>query len=118
MLGARRPLSADVAMGENGTASRASGRARRCRGSACSLVRRSAPALLAYVFLVLAARALTPEGYGQVGVLWGALYLAVVVMFRPLEQTTTRTIADRLARRERGSDGAALGHRHLCDRCL
>ena len=54
--------------------------------------------ILAYVFLVLAARALTPEAYGQVGVLWGSLYLAVVVLFRPLEQTTTRTIADRLTR--------------------
>jgi hypothetical protein len=33
-----------------------------------------------------------------VAVLWAALFLLVVVLFRPLEQTTSRAIADRLAR--------------------
>ncbi len=56
--------------------------------------------VLAYAYHVLAARSLGPEGYGLVAVLWAALFLAVVVLFRPLEQTTSRAFADRLARGE------------------
>jgi O-antigen/teichoic acid export membrane protein len=54
--------------------------------------------VLAYAFHVLAARALGPDAYGQVAVLWAAMFLVVVVAFRPLEQTTARAISDRLAR--------------------
>jgi O-antigen/teichoic acid export membrane protein len=59
-----------------------------------------ASGLLAYAFLVLAARTLGPERYGQIGVLWAGMFLAVVVLFRPLEQTSARAIADRRARGE------------------
>ncbi len=55
--------------------------------------------VLAYVFQVIAARALGPTAYGLVAVLWAAMFLLVVLLFRPLEQTTARAIADRLARR-------------------
>lgn len=54
--------------------------------------------LLAYAFNVFAARALGPDAYGQIAVLWGAMFLAAVVLFRPLEQTISRSMADRLAR--------------------
>ena len=54
--------------------------------------------VLAYAFHVLAARALGPDAYGQVAVLWAAMFLVVVVAFRPLEQTTARALSDRLAR--------------------
>lgn len=54
--------------------------------------------VLAYAYHVLAARVLGPEAYGLVAVLWAALFLLVVVLFRPLEQTTSRALADRLAR--------------------
>lgn len=56
--------------------------------------------VLAYGFHVLAARSLGVDVYGRVGVLWGALFLAVVVLFRPLEQTASRAIADRRTRDE------------------
>lgn len=59
-----------------------------------------ASGVLAYVFHVLAARTLTATDYGRVAILWAALYLLVVVLFRPLEQTTSRAIAARLARGE------------------
>jgi O-antigen/teichoic acid export membrane protein len=55
---------------------------------------------LTYVFQILAARALGPTGYGEIAVLWGALFLVTVVLFRPLEQTLSRSLADRLARGE------------------
>jgi O-antigen/teichoic acid export membrane protein len=64
-----------------------------------------ASGLLAYAYHVLAARALGPESYGLVAVLWAALFLLVVVLFRPLEQTTSRALADRLAR---GLDGRSV----------
>ncbi len=57
-----------------------------------------ASGVFAYAYHVLAARILGPEAYGLVAVLWAALFLLVVVLFRPLEQTTSRAIADRLAR--------------------
>jgi len=53
---------------------------------------------LAYAFHVLAARALGPHAYGQIAVLWAAMFLAAVVLFRPVEQTASRAIAERLAR--------------------
>ncbi len=57
-----------------------------------------AAGVLAYAFHILAARTLTQNEYGQIAVLWAALFLTVVVLFRPLEQTTARAVADRLAR--------------------
>jgi O-antigen/teichoic acid export membrane protein len=57
-----------------------------------------AAGLLTYAFLVLAARTLGPHAYGRVAALWGAIFIGAVVLFRPLEQTASRTIADRLAR--------------------
>src|SRR4051812_11431696 len=59
-----------------------------------------AAGLLIYAFHVLAARRLGPDAYGQVAVLWAALFLVVIVLFRPLEQTTSRETADRRARGE------------------
>jgi O-antigen/teichoic acid export membrane protein len=56
--------------------------------------------LLTYGFHVIAARSLGAEAYGQVAVLWAAMFIGAVVLFRPLEQTTSRAIADRLARGE------------------
>ena len=54
--------------------------------------------VLTYAFHVLAARTLGPSAYGQIAVLWGAIFLGAIVLFRPIEQTTSRSIADRLAR--------------------
>lgn len=80
-----------------------------------SLVRRKRPAVtgawllsgamlvsgvLAYGFHVLAARTLGPGAYGRIAALWAAVFLVAVVLFRPLEQTLARAIADRQARGE------------------
>ena len=56
-----------------------------------------ASGLLTYGFLVLAARSLGADAYGQVGVLWAAMFLVAIVAFRPLEQTTSQAIAQRVA---------------------
>jgi O-antigen/teichoic acid export membrane protein len=54
--------------------------------------------VLTYAFLVLAARTLGTRDYGRIGVLWGAMFIVAIVLFRPIEQTLSRTIADRRAR--------------------
>jgi O-antigen/teichoic acid export membrane protein len=59
-----------------------------------------AAGVLIYGFHVLAARTLGPDAYGQIAVMWAALFLTVIVLFRPLEQTTSRETANRLARGE------------------
>ena len=56
--------------------------------------------VLTYAFHIVAARTLGPAAYGQIAVLWGAMFLIAIVLFRPVEQTTSRAIADRLARGE------------------
>jgi O-antigen/teichoic acid export membrane protein len=53
---------------------------------------------LAYAFHVIAARTLGPHAYGQVAILWAAIFLVAIMLFRPLEQTASRAVADRLAR--------------------
>jgi O-antigen/teichoic acid export membrane protein len=60
--------------------------------------------LLAYAFNVLAARALGPEAFAAVGALWAGMFLVAVLLFRPLEQTVARTVADLVAR---GADARA-----------
>jgi O-antigen/teichoic acid export membrane protein len=59
-----------------------------------------ASGVLAYAFNVLAARALGPAAYGAVGALWGGMFLLAVLLFRPVEQTVSRTVADHVARGE------------------
>jgi O-antigen/teichoic acid export membrane protein len=59
-----------------------------------------ASGVLAYAFNVLAARALGPAAYGAIGALWGGMFLLAVLLFRPIEQTVSRAIADHVARGE------------------
>jgi O-antigen/teichoic acid export membrane protein len=56
--------------------------------------------ILTYLYHVLAARSLGTDAYGQIAILWGAIFLVAILLFRPLEQTASRAIADRLARGE------------------
>ena len=71
------------------------------RDAALMSVGTLASGILAYLFNVLAARALGPEGYGAIGALWGGMFLLAVLLFRPLEQTVSRTVSHHL---ERGED--------------
>jgi O-antigen/teichoic acid export membrane protein len=59
-----------------------------------------ASGVLTYAFHVLAARSLGPAAYGQIAVLWAAMFIAAIMIFRPLEQTMSRALADRRARGE------------------
>jgi O-antigen/teichoic acid export membrane protein len=49
---------------------------------------------LTYVFFALASHALDREDYGRVVVLWSVMFVAISVLFRPVEQLLSRTIAE------------------------
>jgi O-antigen/teichoic acid export membrane protein len=53
--------------------------------------------VLAYAFNAVAARTLGPDAYGPIAVLWAAMFLVAIVLFRPVEQTLSRAVAERAA---------------------
>lgn len=53
--------------------------------------------LLAYAFNAVAARSLGADAYGPIALLWAGMFLVAVILFRPLEQTLSRAIAERVA---------------------
>jgi O-antigen/teichoic acid export membrane protein len=62
--------------------------------------------LFTYAFHSLAAHGLGKDGYGTIAVLWAAVFLTASVIYRPVEQLLSRTIAEHQARSQ--SAGAAL----------
>jgi O-antigen/teichoic acid export membrane protein len=53
--------------------------------------------VMTYGFHSLAAHALGRDAYGLIGVLWAAVFLTASVIYRPVEQLLSRTIAERRA---------------------
>jgi hypothetical protein len=53
--------------------------------------------VMAYAFNIVVARALGADAYGPIAVLWAALFLVAVVLFRPVEQTLSREVAEATA---------------------
>lgn len=51
-----------------------------------------------FLYLALASRQLGRVAYGQVSLLWSVMYVILCVIYRPIEQLLSRTIADRRAR--------------------
>jgi O-antigen/teichoic acid export membrane protein len=62
--------------------------------------------IFTYAFHSLAAHGLGRETYGVIGVLWAAVFLTASVIYRPVEQLLSRTIAEHQARDRRA--GAAV----------
>ncbi len=56
--------------------------------------------LLTYVYFSLASHNLDRTSYGEVVVLWSAVFVTISILFRPVEQLLSRTIAARQARGE------------------
>jgi O-antigen/teichoic acid export membrane protein len=53
--------------------------------------------VLTYAFQIVAARRLGAGAFGEIAVLWGGVFLVAILLFRPLEQTLSRWIAERIA---------------------
>ena len=81
-----------------GSATRAYG-----RGAAILSVGIGVTGLVTYAYFSLASHALSEADYGGITLLWSAIFIVVSVLYRPVEQLLSRTIADRDAR---GSEGA------------
>jgi O-antigen/teichoic acid export membrane protein len=60
--------------------------------------------LITYLFFAIASHELPKEEYGQVAVLWSAVFIVVSVLQRPVEQLLSRTVSEHLA------VGQAIGH--------
>jgi O-antigen/teichoic acid export membrane protein len=56
--------------------------------------------LLTYLFFSLASHNLDATAYGEIVVLWSAVFVTISVAHRPVEQMLSRTIAERRARGE------------------
>jgi O-antigen/teichoic acid export membrane protein len=58
-----------------------------------------------FLYLALASHQLSSTAYGQISLLWSVMYVILCVIYRPIEQLLSRTIADR---RARGLEGHPL----------
>jgi O-antigen/teichoic acid export membrane protein len=54
--------------------------------------------VLSFLYLALASRELSPSDYGRISLLWSITFVILSVLYRPIEQLLSRTIADRRAR--------------------
>jgi O-antigen/teichoic acid export membrane protein len=60
--------------------------------------------LVTYTYFSLSKHALSDDDYGGIALLWSAVFIVVSVLYRPVEQLLSRTIADRDARGVAGSE--------------
>ena len=74
------------------------------RGARVLAIGVGATGLLTFVYFALSSHLLSASDYGELTVLWAALFIVISVIYRPIEQLLSRSIADRRAR------GAAGNH--------
>jgi O-antigen/teichoic acid export membrane protein len=74
------------------------------RGAAILSVGIGATGLITFAYFSLASYSLPKDEYGHITLLWSAVFITVSVLYRPVEQLLSRTIADRDARGVRGSE--------------
>jgi len=60
--------------------------------------------LITYGYFSLASHTLSESAYGGITLLWSAIFVTVSVLYRPVEQLLSRTIADREARGQAGRE--------------
>ena len=68
--------------------------------------------LFTYAFHSLAAHALGRDGYGLIAVLWAAVFLVASVIYRPVEQLLSRTLAERRAQGRPVGSALRVAARH------
>jgi O-antigen/teichoic acid export membrane protein len=74
------------------------------RGAAILSVGIGVTGLITYAYFALASHSLSKDDYGRISLLWSAVFIVVSVLYRPVEQLLSRTIADRAARGQSGSE--------------
>jgi len=56
--------------------------------------------LITYAYFLIASHVLSKPDYGQITVLWSAVFITISTLYRPVEQLLSRHISERLVRRE------------------
>jgi len=56
--------------------------------------------LITYAYFLIASHVLSKPDYGQITVLWSAVFITISTLYRPVEQLLSRHISERLERRE------------------
>jgi O-antigen/teichoic acid export membrane protein len=74
------------------------------RGAAVLSLGIGATGLITFAYFSLASYSLPEDEYGHITLLWSAVFITVSVLYRPVEQLLSRTIADRDARGVHGSE--------------
>ena len=74
------------------------------RGAATLSLGVGATGLITYAYFSIASHALSDSEYGAITLLWSAVFITVNVLYRPVEQLLSRTIADRDARGRQGHE--------------
>ena len=68
------------------------------RGAAVLSLGIGATGLITFAYFSLASHSLAEDEYGRITLLWSAVFITVSVLYRPVEQLLSRTIADHDAR--------------------
>ena len=58
----------------------------------------AATGIFSFAYFAVASHELSAELYGQIALLWSVLFVVISVIYRPVEQLLSRSIADRRAR--------------------
>jgi O-antigen/teichoic acid export membrane protein len=74
------------------------------KGAAILSVGIGVTGLITYAYFALASHSLSKDDYGRISLLWSAVFIVVSVLYRPVEQLLSRTIADRAARGQTGNE--------------
>ncbi len=74
------------------------------RGAAILSLGIGATGVITFAYFSLASYSLPEDEYGHITLLWSAVFITVSVLYRPVEQLLSRTIADRDARGVHGSE--------------
>jgi len=74
------------------------------RGAAILTVGIGATGLITFGYFALASHTLPQTQYGHITLLWSAVFITVSILYRPVEQLLSRTIADRDARGLTGTE--------------
>lgn len=74
------------------------------RGAAVLSLGIGATGLITFGYFSLASHALPEDQYGRITLLWSAMFITVSVLYRPVEQLLSRTIADHDARGVKGTE--------------
>jgi O-antigen/teichoic acid export membrane protein len=74
------------------------------RGARVAGIGIAATALVTQAYFSLASHELGPDLYGGISLLWTSIFLVCSILYRPVEQLLSRTIADRDARGIEGNE--------------